>query len=210
MMTLVVHGFPNNISTLRFEWAWQNPNKTTRLQHLNLKKIPRKESEFKFKLRVLSEMLKVGPWYRLPLVVRWLENDYFEAFPPERMPPSHMVICHGPVKSLNTKKSKEILSQSPVNCQLCFKTIIESEKLTCINDNCDLKAHITCLADLFLTPEEFVPIEGTCPLCNVRLKWGDLIHKMNKYEVKAVEAVAECCDKAFVDNDSWFLDCNEL
>ncbi|XP_049879165.1 structure-specific endonuclease subunit SLX1 homolog isoform X2 [Pectinophora gossypiella] len=78
-MVLIVHGFPNNISALRFEWAWQNPTKTIRLQHLNLKKIPRKETHYQFQLRILSEMLQVGPWCRLPLVIRWLENEYYEA-----------------------------------------------------------------------------------------------------------------------------------
>lgn len=43
--------------------------------------MPRKETVYKFKLRVLSEMLRVGPWCRLPLIIRWLETDYFEEFP---------------------------------------------------------------------------------------------------------------------------------
>lgn len=80
MVTVIINN-NKQLIFFQFEWAWQNPSKTTRLQHLDLKKIPRKESEFQFKLRVLSEMLRVGPWYRLPLKIRWLENDYFEQFP---------------------------------------------------------------------------------------------------------------------------------
>ncbi|XP_072934255.1 structure-specific endonuclease subunit SLX1 homolog [Epargyreus clarus] len=221
-MVMIIHGFPNNISALRFEWAWQNPNKTIRLQHLNLKKVPRKESDFQFKLRVLSEMLKVGPWCRLPLTIRWLENEYFEEFQPERKPPDHMKVCHGPVKSRNLKPSKDTAS-SPIRakCGLCFTYSNAKEQLTCMNSNCDLVVHITCLADKFLPPGEYIPIEGYCPKCKMKLKWGDLIRKMKGcYETttRTSEELEEqnsdddivCTqDRQFVDNHSWFLDCNE-
>lgn len=29
-----------------------------------------------------------------------------------------------------------------------------------------------------MPPGEYVPIEGDCPFCGVKLKWGDLIRKM--------------------------------
>ncbi|KAJ2940268.1 hypothetical protein O0L34_g11837 [Tuta absoluta] len=235
-MVLIVHGFPNNISALRFEWAWQNPTKTIRLQHLNLKRIPRKESEFQFKLRILSEMLKVGPWCRLPLLIRWLEKEYFEDFPPERAPPGHMVTCHGPVKSRNLKKSQQISSEINIECLLCSKCINESNsKLCCLNPNCELVSHITCLANLFLSPGEYIPIAGNCPFCNKKLKWGDLIRKMKgcqefvnnektageqeKEEVEdknkdqsasSDEDVISSQDRGFVDNNSrWLLDCED-
>ncbi|XP_039752781.1 structure-specific endonuclease subunit SLX1 homolog [Pararge aegeria] len=182
-MVLIVHGFPNNISALRFEWAWQNPSKTTRLQHLNLKKIPRKETEFQFKLRVLSEMLRVGPWNRLPLMIRWLENEYRVEFPPERKPPDHMPVIQGPVKSYNHKKLTNITSIPTIECLLCSGYLKETEKLSCMNVNCDLVSHINCLANLFLSPGEYVPIHGTCPFCNTKLKWGDLIRRMNGYDL---------------------------
>ncbi|XP_023942042.2 structure-specific endonuclease subunit SLX1 homolog [Bicyclus anynana] len=181
-MVMIVHGFPNNISALRFEWAWQNPNKTTRLQHLDLKKIPRKETEFQFKLRVLSEMLRVGPWCRLPLMIRWLESEYREEFPAEREPPAHMTVVQGPVKSYNHKKVKDLSSNPTIECLLCSGYLKETEKLSCINSNCDLVSHINCLANHFLTPGEYVPITGNCPFCNTKLKWGDLIRRMNGYD----------------------------
>ncbi|XP_060806725.1 structure-specific endonuclease subunit SLX1 homolog [Amyelois transitella] len=175
-MVLIVHGFPNNISALRFEWAWQNPSKTIRLQHLNLKKVPRKESEFHFKLRVMTEMLRVGPWCRLPLVIRWLEQEYIEEFPIDRKPPEHMKICNGPVKSSNLKKFANVTIHE--ECLLCFKYITTSlSKVTCLNHDCVLVCHLICLASLFLKPGEFVPIQGLCPFCNINLKWGDLIRR---------------------------------
>ncbi|XP_032527141.2 structure-specific endonuclease subunit SLX1 homolog isoform X1 [Danaus plexippus] len=176
-MVMIVHGFPNNISALRFEWAWQNPGKTTRLQHLGLFKNGRKETVFQFKLRVLSEMLRVGPWCRLPLVIRWLENDFREEFPEERMPPEHMIICQGPVKSRNLRNTTNT-SSPDIICRLCSGRLKASEQLSCPNSNCDLVAHITCLADKMLPPGEYIPIDGKCPLCYLKLKWGDLIRKM--------------------------------
>ncbi|KAM3963882.1 structure-specific endonuclease subunit SLX1 [Aphomia sociella] len=230
-MVLIVHGFPNNISALRFEWAWQNPTKTIRLQHLNLKRIPRKETEFQFKLRTLTEMLRVGPWYRLPLTIRWLEKDYYEEFPVERIPPEHMKICHGPVRSRNIKKSLQQSSSKDTHteCLLCSSYIINSfTKLSCLNPNCELLVHITCLADLFLQPGEFVPIQGNCPFCSTSLRWGDLIRKMKGCNIDNNDLVNDCndpesnennensdddviCsqDKVFVDNNSrWLLECD--
>ncbi|VDN22081.1 unnamed protein product [Gongylonema pulchrum] len=70
-MVCIIHGFPNNVSALRFEWAWQNPEKSRRLRALNLKKKP-KESAFQFRLRIACHMLSSDPWRRLSLTFRWL------------------------------------------------------------------------------------------------------------------------------------------
>ncbi|XP_028043290.1 structure-specific endonuclease subunit SLX1 homolog [Bombyx mandarina] len=225
-MVLIVHGFPNNISALRFEWAWQNPTKTTRLQHLYLKKIPRQESEFQFKLRVLSEMLRVGPWCRLPLLIRWLEKEYFEEFPVTRKPPEHMKICYGPVKIKNLKKIDNVgYEDKSEECIICCRLIKSYQsKIKCLNQFCVLVCHISCLADRFLEPGEYIPIQGSCPLCDIKLKWGDLIRKIKGC---SLDLNGDCgvTDETLSGNDevipsnvadeiddeqpSWFLDCKE-
>lgn len=102
-MILIIHGFPNSLSALRvsfgveclkdlhlqfsiskfvqFEWAWQQPHISRRLR--NIPGLGKKSSLRKFDLqfRILTEMLRIGPWNRLPLVIRWLADDFVRDFP---------------------------------------------------------------------------------------------------------------------------------
>ena len=43
----------------------------------------------------MSHMLSVPPWCRLPLVIRWLKQEYEVPFPPQKQPPIHMPIAYG-------------------------------------------------------------------------------------------------------------------
>lgn len=135
-----------------------------------------------------------------------------------------MIICHGPVKSKNFKTKSTNSQVRTVECLICSGYLKDDEKLSCTNPNCDLVAHLCCLADIFLSPGEYVPISGNCPLCDVKLKWGNLIRKMKGYNQVITDDdegdkkiddemddddVVCTQDKVFVDNPSWFLDCNE-
>ena len=106
-MIMIVHGFPNMISALRFEWAWQHPKRSRRLNQVPPKKA--REKLVEYHVRLLSEMLNTGPWCRLPLSIRWLRPDLKGDldFPRDKQPPIHMPILYGQVKSVKLKKKKK-------------------------------------------------------------------------------------------------------
>ena len=54
-----------------------------------------KETALQHRFRILAEMLSIGPWWRLPLTIRWLKQDYEMPFPLDRQPPIHMPITYG-------------------------------------------------------------------------------------------------------------------
>ncbi|GFY39427.1 structure-specific endonuclease subunit slx1 [Trichonephila inaurata madagascariensis] len=182
-MVLIVHGFPNDVSALRFEWAWQHPQASRRLRHVN-KKQPR-ENALKFCFRVLSEMLKVGPWNRLPLTVQWLDINYKQEFDVSKLPPLHIPICYGPIQPRKFKKSeaKEDESDADISlkfCYLCDKIITKDDKnFACFNTNCSETFHILCLGRHFQEKDQkegkfLIPVEGACPKCSIPTLWGDV------------------------------------
>jgi len=119
-MVCIIHGFPNAVSALRFEWAWQNPQKSKRLREVDQLKKNRKENPFQYRLRVAIEMLNSDPWRRLALTFRWLMPECEVPFPTDLKPPQHMQIVRGKVEKSNIIVPSEIKDYADIQvCSIC-------------------------------------------------------------------------------------------
>ncbi|XP_052243821.1 structure-specific endonuclease subunit slx1-like isoform X2 [Dreissena polymorpha] len=222
-MVLIIHGFPNEISGLRFEWAWQHPEKSRRLKHLPKKS--RKENQFDYRFRIVSEMLRTAPWNRLALNIQWLKQEFARDFDPKLTPPLHMAVAYGPVKSKkilgesnsrtkgsNSNENLEITDAFTVpvsrhiRCAVCSELLKDTNLslLRCYQPTCLMVSHIICLAKRFLEKKNenavhIVPVEGACPKCNQNLLWGNLIrHKHGCYQ-----NLSQGTDDDPVEDDHW-------
>lgn len=124
-MVCIVHGFPNSVSALRFEWAWQNPMQSKRIRDLLLKKAGRKETPFQFHLRIVSHMLNVDPWQRLSLTFRWLVPKEKIDFPVPL--PRHMKVVEGLVEKTNTVIPQQLKDYTFLGiCSICNMQVNEA------------------------------------------------------------------------------------
>ncbi|KAM9400560.1 structure-specific endonuclease subunit SLX1 [Salvelinus alpinus] len=181
-MVLIIHGFPSDIAALRFEWAWQNPHSSRRLSHVTRRS--KKESSLQFHWRVVSNMLRVMPWSRLPLTTRWLKQEYRMDFEPGLQPPLHVPLAFGSIRVRKQKPKhveEEQVEKGADICLLCQGTVKSADKMTCFHPLCHMTSHLICLAKHFLTGEaaHLLPVEGECPGCRHSVLWGSLIRHKN-------------------------------
>lgn len=147
---------------------------------------------FDYSLNVLAAMLKVGPWSRLPLTLRWLDPEFSKQLLTDIIPPIHMPISYGPVEAKKINKGKKLkkgkdedpageieenLMADILICDICYMSLIIDDKVDCLKPNCDFMAHLICLASEFNNDDKIIPIEGSCPSCKTNLLWGDVIRK---------------------------------
>ncbi|CAD5206179.1 unnamed protein product [Bursaphelenchus okinawaensis] len=184
-MVCIVHGFPNSVSALRFEWAWQNPKGSKRLRDLGLEKAGRKESPFDFHFRIVCNMLNVDPWKRLSLTFRWLVISEEREFKIKM--PSHMKVEHGLVQKTHSTIPQQLKDyDKPGGCLICHFTIHLNDLMVCTLGACGASYHIKCLAEYGIRStnesENFLfPIIVKCKKCEAPQRWGDLVRKHKCY-----------------------------
>lgn len=64
---------------------------------------------------------------------------------------------------------------------------IQDHTLRCLQADCEMTAHIFCLAKTFLSTTEqdanyCIPLEGDCPTCGQNLLWGELIRHQHQLQ----------------------------
>lgn len=149
-------------------------------------------------------MLKVGPWTRLPLTLRWLDDEFGAKYSDLVRPPLHMPITFGKVSTKKPQKEAhltwlaaaeddELVNVDEELCNICSHVVEKKERVTCIMPGCNLVSHLICLAQSFES-EMILPIEGLCPVCRTSVLWGDLIRKKIGCKMHHDERDSDCSD----------------
>ena len=109
-------------------------------------------------------MLNVGPWYRLPLTIRWLDDDFYIKYATSISPPMHMPVTYGPVvsKKLETENTKKDKTKSQSTSKL--KTTSQSKS----------KSEIQSASQSSLEPQAG-PSTVYCLLCDLPVEQDDKI-----------------------------------
>ncbi|GKZ67576.1 slx4p interacting protein [Aspergillus niger] len=74
---------------------------------------------------------------------------------------------------------------SDLRCKICQAKIVLSEELAlvCPRASCYCISHLLCLSSRFLDhaeePEQLVPIDGICPLCNKVIQWSTMMQELS-------------------------------
>ncbi|CAG8471501.1 1701_t:CDS:2 [Funneliformis caledonium] len=218
-MILFVYGFTNHTAALQFEWSWQNPSKTRRLHLTSDDEFRENDDRLSTSLRAISKMLRDKFWSRWPLhlhimvplkLITLQKRINASTILDVTNLPKKIRITHGKVeefsdyhkgsirKCVRNEYSKYLNhTKMKLFCDLCLENInLDDHKnyLNCLNMECNMSSHLTCLAKKFTKSEalematlqnpydeldeEILPIGGKCSSCQIILSWGDLIQAM--------------------------------
>jgi len=83
------------------------------------------------------------------------------------------------------QKAKAVLGAAgeDLSCDICLGPLAENETVVCSHAFCEQVSHITCLSSIFLAEEgmhgSILPVEGSCPGCKKKTRWGDLARELS-------------------------------
>jgi structure-specific endonuclease subunit SLX1 len=186
-MVLLVYGFPNRIAALQFEWVWQHPEQSRHFKAngQSIFKGTKKEKMLHGKLRVLSYMLHTDPFSRWPLHFHFCSELIHTLFQEHDAPPKHVRITMGTLECLSMEVAVATIPEGRTLCAICnhqIDTKRNEDWLHCSQEKCTMFSHLVCLSQEFLRQQSdqkhLIPIQGTCPVCNNDIKWGNLIENM--------------------------------
>lgn len=177
-MVCIIHGLPNSIAALRFEWAWQNPEKSRVIKGLVPKK-SKKETPFAYRLRIACHLMNARPWNSFALTFRWLLPLEEQPFPEEIRPPRHICKEYGLIEKSNCEIPLSRVGYiEKGNCCICGEEIHKlNQFVRCPYGLCAAHYHARCLALDGLKGERHLlyPVKGNCPQCSRSYLWGDII-----------------------------------
>lgn len=195
-MVVIIYGFPNKVSALHFEWAWQNPNQSRLVKQSGLT-FP-KSNGTKQKLQVLFGLLSILPWVNFPLKLNLL--DFPEDLKCILNPPKHIDVTHHPLcffkqsvdpsKNFNLNEMFNIKDYKTVqvirlsdetklkcfHCQTEDGLVLEMQLTYC--PQCNSIVHVFCLATFLLatsSDNKIIPWNSECTHCKAKTLWSKLV-----------------------------------
>lgn len=88
-----------------------------------------------------------------------------------------------PIKDYVAKGRDVFTFEREGDCVICKEPMPPGEGIyaICSNDGCEGVGHLDCWSRHMLPArdtESIIPVEGTCPKCQGRLKWGDMMTEL--------------------------------